>query len=401
MVDSVSCKCQALTGAEVDIKIQSQSLPADGSFLGFWVGADLSNDAFIQVGYEYGLESGVSTPEWFWEYFLPGTASEGAGPFLGQIGSELELGSWAHFSLEGLGAGVWTTSVNGQVVGSANLGDGVQMNAYANLENGGASRMDNAIQPVEFRDLGFKDAMGWHLAPTAGALIGFGAGTGLQYQEVNPLLGLESVKGVNDDWFAGSNLPQPQLGDVLWPWYRVAIILPNSTSADYYLDDQEIGVSAPSFIQSNPLERLSLEGWAVNGKPFSIAGSITATDNMNITTVYVKQFFLNVTSGGPAQVIGANSGWYNSGSTVRFTVSSVRYDVLWAFQGWYANGRFITGSSTGSLILNEPTTIAGRWGLDYAILGGIVGIAALATVLPLLLYRFRRSRLSTSHGYGR
>lgn len=63
---------KTVTAASVEIRILTpQNHTHSGDDLSYWVGVDLPNDAFVQVGYE-SYQSPSFT--WFFEYFLPGNS---------------------------------------------------------------------------------------------------------------------------------------------------------------------------------------------------------------------------------------------------------------------------------------------------------------------------------------
>ncbi|MGA3298202.1 MAG: hypothetical protein ABSD41_12225, partial [Candidatus Bathyarchaeia archaeon] len=108
---------EPITGASVEIRALVQRLTHVDTELGYWVGIDLPNDAFIQVGYLLSNKVNSGQPTWFWEYFLPGTASSVSGSFLGNVGSvPIPNGTWVPFSIRSSGT-VWSAFVAGEEVG--------------------------------------------------------------------------------------------------------------------------------------------------------------------------------------------------------------------------------------------------------------------------------------------
>jgi len=231
---------EAVTGARVEIRVLSpQDLLHPDTDLSYWVGLDLPNDAFIQVGYELDpmIQGGAATT--FWEYFLPGTAKEGTGPFLGGTGDTVgPNASWDTFTIENSRTR-WSTYFGQQLMGSVDLGvsDSGSYGPYASAEVAGVNEADNILGPVEFRNLAYRDVnMGWHAAESAVAVCCYSVGsqnlTGRNYP-----YGVVGVPGENNHWLAGSSVPYAAQGEYLWPWYSVDISSPfgNVSGGGWYV----------------------------------------------------------------------------------------------------------------------------------------------------------------------
>lgn len=89
-----------------------------------------------------------------------------------------------------------------------------------------------------------------------------------------------------------------------------------------------------------------------------------------LTPSYVTQYRLSL---GSSQANASGSGWYDSGAVPTFSVSS-RFQVIWVFQGWYEGSNLVTKSNSGSITMNAPHTLVARWGPDYLLVGGIIGV---------------------------
>lgn len=204
------------TGASVEIRLLTpQPLPESSAALSYWVGLPLPNNAFIQVGYIIWQEPFA---RWFWEYFPPGTTSKGIDPgFLGQVGGAIAPnGTWIKFVVASTGT-AWSAYVNGQKVGSVDLGirDSKGLTPYAVAEVAGTTRTSNALGPVEFRNLTYRDTGGiWRIAPVGKAYIGNVPSASNHY-------GVKGLPGEDNHWLAGSDLPVDE--SYLWPRYHVTV----------------------------------------------------------------------------------------------------------------------------------------------------------------------------------
>lgn len=125
------------SGASVSIQTVSQQ-QASGGAMAFWVGEDLPNKAFLQVGYIIENQTGnypskcnsagctgsellvAGDAEWFYEYFT----SADNNSFMGRIGpsgSAGANGSVNNYAFYATGD-TWHFLFNGNEVGSVNLG---------------------------------------------------------------------------------------------------------------------------------------------------------------------------------------------------------------------------------------------------------------------------------------
>jgi len=380
------------TGAAVDIKIVQQISPADGSTLAFWVGIDLPNDAFFQVGYLSCCNEQI--PNSFWTYFPPGKASEGVNGVSRGV-AFLTVNSWVHFSLVGSGD-VWTAYVNNSPVESVNLGISHGTDAYAIAEDASASSAKNIIHPVEFRDLQYRDSSGWHSVSPGVAISGYGAGSSL-YSGQYPY-GIQTTAGVNNDWMAGSGLPTAREGQNLWPWYRITISTNSVTTSSWYVDGDRINLPTPqTVILLTDNTRNLFEGWFVNGVLDS-QDTFTAVGNMTFSPVYAKQYLVQVNSSlGSA----TGSGWYNEGANATISVQpstmpapgilgelGVR-SVLTGWTGDY-NGSVVNSEST--IQVKTPMVITAVWKTGYGFLPYYVAVIIAGLVLAIQLIQKRKKK---------
>lgn len=206
-----------VTGASVQIRTHVVLPNNPQAYTSFWVGLNLPNNAFIQVGYvSWGNVGGY--PQRYWEYYPPTTASKGGGVFHGDYeGDEVgPNGTWYTYSLQSYG-NVWSAYINGILDGSVNLGTSNSggNTPYVVAEVSDTFTTHIILGPAEFRNLAYRDTNNvWHSVPSAEAYVGLGEGSGTLPSGVSNPYGLQ-VLGTND-WMAGSGLPQTYNGATMW-----------------------------------------------------------------------------------------------------------------------------------------------------------------------------------------
>jgi hypothetical protein len=392
---------QSITGASVEIRILDQKLNHADTQDDYWVGVNLPNDAFVQAGYMTFPQYNSGHPSLFWEYFLPGTANENSGGFLGNEGETAgSNGTWVKFTVMSNGT-IWSAYANDHQLGHIDLSisNSGTSGPYAVAESAQTYWTDNIMGPVEFRNLSYRDQAGaWHQASAAVSLCCYGV-TSATYGAAYPY-GVESIPGENNHWVAGSGLPYAaDGGEYLWPWYYVTVRSPvgSATGSGWYTEESEITPQADQRIPINDTARYSLEGWTDGTYT---ANGFVADSNMTISAVYVKQYLVTVTS-PLGTVIG--SGWYDAGSTakIKLTPTSIPANGILGLlgvsnvaTGWggdYTGGMSSDGSAT--LNVNSPLNIHVIWTLNLGlILPAIAGVATLAIVSVAVAYR-RRSKI--------
>ncbi len=209
------------TGVNITIRTTyDKIILADHSY---WIGSFLSNGAFIQVGYLTTLSTD-NRPyccAWFYEYFPPFAANP---PVIGPAGSAGPIGAWHTYSMLSLGNGTWTFYMDGQPLGLPQYVEAKDSGDYVanpTAEVAGADNNHETLGPAEFRDFQVRLSDGWQPVPSAKSLIFYAAGTRPYLTPRNPY-GVWEVEGVNNDFLAGSNIPQPSPvqpmpGATLWP----------------------------------------------------------------------------------------------------------------------------------------------------------------------------------------
>ena len=379
----------------------------------YWVGVDLSNDAFIQVGYIWSSD----IPRWFWEYFPPGNAQE-ATNWKTQRGSVLSPnGTWVKFALEASGT-VWFAYVNGQNVGSVDLQQGSGYRVSAIAEVAGTKYTYEQLGPVEFRNLEYRDSSSsWHNLETASAYVGYGVGSA--HPDVDEPYYMFAKVGVNNYWLAGSELAgstrycdapmqtselcMVQRHGIVWPWFNVQVVsqFGNTSGSGWYRRDDLVVPQADVQVKSiSSQERLVLTDWSAGYRLITNGYALEVTSDMTLTAVYANQFFVNVTSPF-GQVSG--SGWYNQGSNVSVKVTPYSIPaqgvlgllhVGTVFEGW--TGDFSGSMNPSSLTVDSPKHIVAVWGTDYGLLPLLIGviIAVLVIFGALALVSRRECQLS-------
>jgi len=396
-----------VTGASVEIRVRTpQKLIDRNAALAYWVGINLPNQAFIQVGY-YIWQYGDYRAQLFWTYQRPPPDDA----YVTKLGSYLNgNGTWLTVSLTSSGP-TWSAYSGNQKLGSADLRDSGTSSGYAIsavAEVAGTTRTDNVLGPVEFRILSYRDeSKTWHNADYALSLRGYGAGS--DQAQVWPDYGVESLLGENNHWLAGSGLPIQTEGGFVWPWLRVTVTSPyGTTSGDgWYLYQSTVqpSISNTTYYMTKyvtKMERIVFAGWSVNGEaPEDPDGyGFSVTENMSISAVFQKQFFVRVSSPyGEAR----GSGWYDEGSQMEVSVTptSVReagflgqLGVGKTFANWQENNVILTQSSTVTITVTAPGTIEAGWTTNYGLLPylGLAVIGAIVIGLVIISLKTRSQR---------
>jgi hypothetical protein len=190
----------------------------------YWVGALLSNGAFIQVGYLTTLDNN-NRPyccAWFYEFF-PVIAFYPT--IFGAPGSAGPIGSWHTYSMLHTGNGFWTIYMDNQQLSPALDTGASDSGANAptpTAEVAGAPTNRDILGPAEFKNLVVRLSDGWQPVHSAKTFIYYAEGTIVtQFTPKNPY-GIWEVEGKDNDFLAGSGIPQPapaqpNPGATLWP----------------------------------------------------------------------------------------------------------------------------------------------------------------------------------------
>jgi len=371
----------------VSASIQTIYQNVSGGSFGFWVGEDLSNGAFVQIGYEISNVSGdfpqncspsgcanytyiqAGVPTWFWEYFPSGYSGSS---FYGGIGVNASAGKNGTFNTYSFSSSgnTWNFYFNGNIVGSIDLGTSSSgpnpPTAFAEY----ADTLSNSayMHPVKFRNLEFMQDGNFKLVPKGYSYVGYGKGSNEQLS--NPY-GVAEVDNYVDYFEAGSGLPILPNYTQLWELgYSLTIksTYANISSINSYLAYSKANISAPAVVYLSKTERVVFEGWQGNGQGSYSGNSTNATvymgSNITETALWQKQYFLNATTPYGSLTGG---GWYDSGTYAAINVSQkivpVAAGVRAVFKGW-SDGS--TNQNT-TLYIGAPSNITAEWQLQYLI----------------------------------
>ena len=372
-------------GAAVTIQTITPQTSPSGS-IGYWVGEDLSNGAFLQAGYvienisgSYPSECDLSgcknyqdlnagDAEWFYEYF----PSKYDGGFLGGIGSDNSAGdnNTLHNYAFYYSNGMWYFTFDGQIIGSVNLGTQTSGPdtpvAFGEVAN--TSGNTPVLPNIIFQNLSVYKNGGFLPVQQGTAYIGYGVGS---KQNLKNPYGVEEM-GNRVNYFAmGSNLPQPQNGTILWNLgYSLSVSSPygNTTPSTIYVAYSQVKLFAPMVLNFSNGTREVFVGWKGNGLGAysGSANSTTISMNSNITetAMWQRQYYLNVSS-AYGSVYG--SGWYNAGSTASYGLDNAsvqsRPNERELFDQW--NNSY--SQRNGNVVMNSPLTIIATWDRQFLV----------------------------------
>lgn len=372
-------------GASVNIQtITNQKITSGSS--GYWVGENLANGAFIQMGYLIENQSGIypsfctvsgcggyqnltsGAAEWFYEYFPPGFSAS----FLGEIGPEGSAGQNGtnnNYSFYANGS-KWYFKFNGNVVGSINLGSNTSGQnipiAFGELAN--TSNSNSYLKPVVFNNLDFYKNGSFFQVPSGYVYIGYGEGS--QTQLSNPY-GVEELFNRINYFELGSGLPQYPNNTRLWTLgysLKINSTYGNVSGLSGFIAYSKTSINVPSTIYINNKTRVVFEGWIGNGlgsyTGLNNFSDISLDQNITETATWEKEYYLTVNS-SYGNVFG--SGWYPSNTFVNYSLSS---NIIYQnnvsrviFSNW-SNGN---KKLSGSVYLSSPKTIFPIWQQQYFI----------------------------------
>ena len=215
-------------GAGITIQTIWQNA-TDGS-LGFWVGEDLSNGAFIQAGYEITNSTGyysssclnttksvyiqAGKPTWFWEYFSQNSNNEIFCGGIGPNGSGGVNGTFNTYSFRSTGD-VWNTYFNNQLIGSVNLGTS---NSGPNPPSAFAEYANTSSNAWQIKNVSFKNLLVYIGNVTRLVEQGFSSvsyGKGSLTALTNPY-GVQEVGNYLNYFVIGSGVTRPLQSIALW-----------------------------------------------------------------------------------------------------------------------------------------------------------------------------------------
>jgi len=351
--------------------------------LGFWVGEDVANGAFIQVGYEIPNVTGYYTspclnsstgvylkagvPTWFWEYFLSGQPSNNFCGGIGQVGSVGKNGDWNVYALKSNG-NVWTAYMNNRSLGSIDLGVSTS-GPYSPSGLAEYADTDSNIYPmknVSFKDMRYFVGNTTKPVPEAYTSIGYGKGS---LQALKNTFGVVEQGGLADYFTVGSTITPVPRAAFLWKiGYSLNVVSDygNITGIQNYIAYSFATLSAPRIVNVSPGTRAMFVGWIGTGQNSYTGSSPTVNISMssNITekALWKTQYFVNVSSsyGG---IVGG--GWYDANSVATLylgsNIVSISQGSRAVFTGWSNNA--VTKNIT--LVVNGPKTAGPVWKTQY------------------------------------
>ncbi|MGI0134032.1 MAG: hypothetical protein ACREBW_03630, partial [Candidatus Micrarchaeaceae archaeon] len=299
------------TGA--GISMQTVYQPAVNGSLGYWIGEDLSNGAFLQVGYEITNSSGyypsecnvqgcdgnvyltAGNPTWFWEYFPSGYVGSS---FLGGIGPDSSAGtnnSFHTYSFRSNGGSVWSFYFDNTTLGSVDLGALTSgpnppsaFGEYAETNTNGYQ-----MQAVAFKNMTFYQNGKSYLVPQGFSYIGYGKGS----EEGLPnLYGVQETGNRTDYFQVGSGLSLASQTTLWTLGYSLHIgsQYGNLTGGGNYKAYSKVDIFAPSHVNVSNGTREAFVGWRGSGSG-SYTGNATMASvqmygNVTETAVWQKQY---------------------------------------------------------------------------------------------------------------
>ncbi len=372
-------------GASVNIQTITNQKILSGSS-GYWVGENLANGAFIQMGYLIENQSGTypsicvisgcsgfqnilrGDAEWFYEYFPPGFSSS----FLGKIGSDNSAGvngTENNYTFYSNGSN-WYFKFNGNIVGSVNLGSNTSGQnipiAFGELAN--TSNTNTFLKPVIFNNLEFYKNGTFLQVPNGYVYIGYGEGS--QTQLPNPY-GVQELLNQVNYFEVGSNLTIYPDNTRLWTLgYTLSInsTYGNISSKHGFIAYSKTNINVPNIIYLNNNTRVVFISWTGTGlgsyTGISNYSTIYLNQNITETANWEKEYYLKVNS-SYGQVSG--SGWYPANTFVNYSLSS---NIIYqdnvsrvVFSNWSDGNKKVSGS----IYLSSPKNIFPNWQQQYFI----------------------------------
>ncbi len=371
-------------GAGVYIQtVKPQSL--DWGAYGFWVGEDLQNGAFVQVGYEITNASGdyprlcgtsgcngsvylqKGIPTWFWEYFPQGYNGTSFYGGIGQNDSAGANGTYNKYWFASSG-NTWNFYFNNDTIGSVNLGtSGSGWHtpvAYAELAN--ARDNSNLLNTVLFKNFSYYINGVLNLVQQGLAFRGYGAGSATQLH--NPF-GVGEINGYADYFAVGSDQPFTTNGTSLWSGsYRLNVASPygNTTGSGQYATFSLASFGVQPYVYLTPTKREAFIGWVGKGlgSYTGIANPtvVRVSNNITETAGWILQDYVNVSSEFSS---ASGSGWYTENSmasiSLQSSVVNTSTGTREVFEGWNSGQ---SGPKT-SVIVHAPTQITASWQKEY------------------------------------
>ncbi len=329
------------SGASVLIQTVKPQNISYGSF-GYWIGENLNNGAFLQVGYIINNQSGYyptnctvslgctgniyiqkGQPSWFWEYF---PANYNGNKFYGMLGGNDTAGANGSFNDYSFIAdgNTWNIYMNEVPIGSVNLGTSssganppTAFSEYADGEN------NSVFMPtVRFRNLMFYKGGKFYLVPEGYAYTGYGKGS---ETSLSNNYGVNEIGNFVDYFETGSDVPSVPSLTPLWQiGYSIKVVSDYGNISRYsnYSAYATTGISAPEYVNISNGVREKFAGWKGIGDGsytgYSRSASISMDSNITETASWTRQYYVNATT--PYGSVNG-SGWYDDGANAIVSLS--------------------------------------------------------------------------------
>ncbi len=375
-------------GASISIQTINQNIPK--SSFAFWVGENLQNNAFIQIGYVVYNQSGYlhnnctingcssnlsvtkNIPFWFYEYFT--ASNPNSSSFYGNQGhSYLNLNYFNNFSF--IYSNInnnWNFYINNHNIGKINLGTSNSGNhvVSALAEYADASSSKQYMSPVKFKNFKFYKNNKWIYVPKAYSYISYGVGS----ETVLPnLYGVKEVSNFINYFVVGSGLPLKK-SVLLWDQgYKLNIISKYGSinGSRNYSAYSIANINSAKIIYLNNTTRVLLKGFIGNGfgsyTGNSTNFSIHMNNNIIESAIWQLQYYVNVSS-KYGKVSG--TGWYNSNTSTLISLNkniiklNSKQRIL--FKSWNINNINENKKSLNfNILVNSPKIIISLWQLQY------------------------------------
>ena len=149
----------------------------------------------------------------------------------------------------------------------------------------------------------------------------------------------------------------------------------------YNASDTATLQNAGQTVGGNGGDRLLFQGWSVDGQNPQPSSSLSVVMNSphSVTALYAQQYYLNVQTD---QGVAYGSGWYDSGTTAQFSVStpvSATYGVSIVFNGW--QGDVQSSSQSTTVVMDGPKNVIATWRTDSTVLYLTVAVAIIAALV--------------------
>jgi hypothetical protein len=220
-------------GVRAEIRMRIYTVAAPDLDDSFWIASNLVNGGGIQFGYElpaagtyctsgqvepgtaFACTSGSlaldgSQPIWFWQY-SSNTKVSLYHFGLGTTGLATLNGTWYSFAITPNFQGEWAFLLDGHEVANASYPTAESRSGAVSVaEKVTSSTSPGQLGPVEFRNLAYLRQDGWHNVTALYAIVNCGVNP-----NCIPIPYGVSLVGPNHI-IAGSSVPQPEDGELLW-----------------------------------------------------------------------------------------------------------------------------------------------------------------------------------------